>query len=181
MMRGTFVAVVGPSGAGKDSVMRGVAAARPGVVLARRVITRPPDPSEDFVSVGDAVFASMQAIGAFVLHWQAHGLSYGIPASVQDDLATGHHVMANLSRAAIPAAARLFRPMLTLHVTASAAVLAGRLAVRGREARADVVRRLERARFAVPDDAPVVTVINDGALEDAVAVAVAALPHPASG
>lgn len=181
MKTGTFVAVVGPSGAGKDSVMRGVAAARPGVVLVRRVITRPPDPSEDFLSVGDAVFASMQSIGAFALHWQAHGLSYGIPASVLDDLAAGHHVLANLSRPAIPQAARLFRPMLTFHVTASPDVLAGRLALRGREDQADIARRLERAHYQVPGDAPIVTIVNDGALDEAVDAALAALPQPVRG
>lgn len=181
MTPGTFVAVVGPSGAGKDSVMRGVAAARPGIVLAHRVITRPPDPTEDYLSVDEAVFASMQAIGAFALHWQAHGLSYGIPASVLDDLAVGHHVLANLSRAAIPTAARLFRPMLTLHVTASPEVLAERLIARRREDKADIARRLERAGFEVPADAPVVTIVNDGALEDAVAAALAALPQPVNG
>ena len=181
MTPGTFFAVVGPSGAGKDSVMRGVAAARRDVVLAQRVITRPADASEDFLSVSEAVFASMEAIGAFARHWQAHGLSYGIPASVLDDLAAGHHVLANLSRTAVPEAARLFRPMVTLHVTASPAVLAGRLALRGRESQADIARRLERANYAVPGDAPVVTIVNDGALDEAVSAALAALPQPVRG
>ena len=35
------IGVVGPSGVGKDTVMHALAAAQPGIKLARRVITRP--------------------------------------------------------------------------------------------------------------------------------------------
>ena len=181
MTPGTFIAVVGPSGVGKDSLMRGIAQARPGLVLARRVISRPPDPSEAFDSVDEAAFASMRANGAFALDWRAHGLSYGVPTSVLEDLAAGRDVLANLSRAAIPAAARRFQPMLVLHVTASPEVLAERLVGRGREGAADIARRLQRARFDVPTDAPVIKIVNDGALEAAVAAALAGLPQPVSG
>ena len=53
---GQLVCVVGPSGAGKDAVIRGVAAAMPEIHLARRVITRPAhDDSEEYDSVTDAV------------------------------------------------------------------------------------------------------------------------------
>ena len=53
-----LVAIVGPSGAGKDTLIRGALAARPDLHLARRVITRPADTdSEDFDSVTEADFA----------------------------------------------------------------------------------------------------------------------------
>jgi len=99
MPQGTFVAVVGPSGAGKDTLIRAVVAARPDIVAARRVISRDADDAtEVFDSVTPDAFAAAAERGDFVLHWQAHGLGYGIPASVHGDLAAGRHVLANLWR-----------------------------------------------------------------------------------
>ena len=82
-----IAAVVGPSGAGKDTLIEGALAAWPGLRLARRVITRPSDAGgEDFAGVTPAAFARMQQAGLFALDWQAHGLSYAIP---RDQLAGG--------------------------------------------------------------------------------------------
>ena len=65
--------VVGPSGAGKDTLMA-AAAARPGVALVRRVITRPAAAGgEDFDGVTPAEFARRRAACDFALDWQAHG------------------------------------------------------------------------------------------------------------
>ena len=73
-------AVVGPSGAGKDTLIQGALAARPDLRLVRRVITRPTDAGgEDFEGVTEDDFAARRRAGDFALHWQAHGLSYGIP------------------------------------------------------------------------------------------------------
>ena len=59
---------------------------------------------EDFDSVSEAEFARMQAEGAFALHWQAHGLSYGIPKTEAAMLNRGHDLLFNGSRAALEAA-----------------------------------------------------------------------------
>ena len=40
-MSGRLFAIVGPSGAGKDTLIQGALAARPGLSVVRRVITRP--------------------------------------------------------------------------------------------------------------------------------------------
>ena len=67
-----LVAVVGPSGAGKDLLMRSAAETDPQIRLARRVITRPSAAgSEDFDGVSEAVFAQRVAAGEFALHWRA--------------------------------------------------------------------------------------------------------------
>ena len=93
-------AVVGPSGAGKDTLMA-AAAHRPGVALVRRVITRPAEAGgEDFEGVTPEAFAARKARGAFALDWEAHGLRYGIP----HDQLRGGDVIFNGSRAALPAA-----------------------------------------------------------------------------
>jgi len=176
MTPGRFIAVVGPSGAGKDSVMEGLCAARPTLLRMRRVITRPSEAGgEDFEGISPALFAARAAGGDFALQWQAHGLSYAIPREAQGVLDRGQDVLANLSRAVLGQAARLFKTVVVLHVTARPEILAARLSARGRESRADIARRLERSAPAFPTDVPVIEIDNSGPLETAVAAAVRAL------
>ena len=177
-MTGRLIAVVGPSGVGKDSVIAGLLAARPGLRAVRRVITRAPDAGgEDFLSVSPAEFARMAGDGAFILHWTAHGLSYGIPLAVRDDLAQGD-VLANLSRGVL-GQARSLLPVVVLSLTAGPETLAQRLGARGREAGADLAARLARPAPDLPQNLHVLTISNDGPLHDTVQAALAAL-YPAS-
>lgn len=181
-MTGRLVAVVGPSGVGKDSVMQALVAARPGLRCVRRVITRPADPgSEDFDAVDEIEFVRRMAAGAFVLEWRAHGLSYGVPATLTDDLAAGRDMLVNLSRSVLGQAARAFPGMVVLRLSASPEVLAARLQGRGREAAADIAIRLARGGADVPPGVPVVEVRNDGPIADTVARALAGLYPAVSG
>lgn len=173
---GRFIAVVGPSGVGKDSVMEALVAARPDLVRVRRVITRPSEAGgEDFEGIGAALFAARAAGGDFALHWQAHGLSYAIPREVHQVLARGQDVLANLSRGMLGQAARVFPTLHVLHITARPEVLATRLAARGREGRAEIARRLARPAQPFPEGLRVSTLDNSGRLDHAVAAALAAL------
>ncbi|MGD1924431.1 MAG: phosphonate metabolism protein/1,5-bisphosphokinase (PRPP-forming) PhnN [Paracoccaceae bacterium] len=182
MTRGSFVAVVGPSGAGKDTLIREAIAGRADMILARRVITRPPAPdSEDFESVNTAEFTRRREAGVFAMHWEAHGLSYGIPITVDAQLATGFNVIANLSRKLIETGRQRFESFRVIVVAAPVAVLAERLAQRGRETAEDIAKRLKRAGFAPPVGDDVITVENGGDLQTAVAAFRAALPQPANG
>ena len=176
MIRGRFIAVVGPSGVGKDSVMAGLVAARPGLMLARRAITRAPDlGGEDFDALTEPEFIQARDRGDFVLHWGAHGLFYGIPRSIQSQLDAGQDVMANLSRGVLLLAQQKFAGMIVLHLTASPAVLAERLAGRGRETADQIAARLGRSADPLPAGLNVVTVSNDGALAQTVTQAQRAL------
>jgi len=175
-MGGRFIAVVGPSGVGKDSLIDGLIAARPDLTRVRRVITRDPDAGgEEIEAVSPALFSARAAGGDFVLHWQAHGLSYGIPKTVLDELKEGRDVIANLSRAMLAKAGSAFDDFLVLNVTASPAVLARRLQNRGRESGADISRRLARRVPDMPDGLRSVQIDNSGRLEEAIATALAAL------
>ena len=74
-MGGRLFALVGPSGAGKDTLLAAASAARPDLVIVQRVITRPESAGgEPFEGVTPAEFARRNAAGLFALHWQAHGL-----------------------------------------------------------------------------------------------------------
>jgi phosphonate metabolism protein PhnN/1,5-bisphosphokinase (PRPP-forming) len=166
-------AVVGPSGAGKDTLIRGALEARPDLRLVRRVITRPTEAGgEDFEGVSEAEFHRRAALGEFALHWHAHGLFYGIP---QAQLAGPGDVIFNGSRAALPEAGRILPGLRVILVTAPPSVLAQRLAARGRETEADIRARLDRAAFALPEGIAAVTVVNDSSAEAGVERFLAAL------
>lgn len=169
MKSGRFIAVVGPSGAGKDTLIDAALAERGDLVRARRVITRSASPTEDFESVTDDEFQCRLAAGAFALNWQAHGLSYAIPASVEVAMQAGNDVIANLSRAVVDQARDRFTRYRVVIVTAPVEVLAKRLAQRGRETEADIAARLARASHEMPEGPDVRTVDNGGRLDRAVA------------
>ncbi|MBY6200933.1 phosphonate metabolism protein/1,5-bisphosphokinase (PRPP-forming) PhnN [Maritalea mobilis] len=175
-MTGRFIAVVGPSGVGKDSVMEALCAARPDLYRARRVITRPEAAGgEAFDGISPALFAARAAGGDFALHWQAHGLSYGIPREVHAILRSGRDVLANLSRAVLVKAGRVFDDVHVLHINATPEVLITRLEGRARETEAEIAKRLARSAPEIPEGMHVTEIDNSGTLGAAVAQAMAAL------
>ncbi|WP_375281535.1 phosphonate metabolism protein/1,5-bisphosphokinase (PRPP-forming) PhnN [Pseudooctadecabacter sp.] len=178
MSDGRLIAVVGPSGVGKDSVMDGLAAADPSLHLVRRTITRAPDlGGEDYDAVSVAEFEDMAARGHFAVHWGAHSLHYGIPASIQTVLAEGQDCLANFSRSALIAGQAAFARFCVLNITAGPDTLASRLKARGRESDAQIAQRLAQATKPLPAGLNVMTIRNDGPLTDTVACALSLL-HP---
>ncbi len=175
---GVFIAVVGQSGAGKDTVI-GYARERftdtDGVDFVRRVITRPSDvSSEDHDFLDDPSFEEAQEYGAFALSWSAHGLRYGLPASVDASMAKGRVVIANLSRGALGALRERYANVAVVEITAKPEIVAQRLAARGRESRGEVLARLSRT--APVDSGPgVVSIDNSGPREQAAGERFAAL------
>jgi ribose 1,5-bisphosphokinase len=168
-----ITAIVGPSGAGKDTLIRGALAARPDLRLVRRVITRPTEAGgEDCEGVTPEDFAHRKAQGDFALTWEAHGLSYGIP---KDQVSIPGDVIFNGSRAALPLAARVFPGLRVILITAPDIILAARLAARGRESAQDIRDRLARAAFKMPEGIAFQTVINDASRQTGIARLLAAL------
>lgn len=166
-------AIVGPSGAGKDTLIAGALQARPDIRLVRRVITRPSDAGgEDYEGVSEAEFADRAAQGDFALTWKAHGLHYGIPKTEVDHPGT---VVFNGSRAALPAAMQAFADLRVILVTAPKDILAHRLAARGRESEDQIRDRLDRAEFELPEGVFAATVLNEGPVEAGVERLLAAL------
>lgn len=173
---GRMIAVVGPSGVGKDSVMAGIMDALPDLHLVKRTITRPAGlGGEDYEAVSDATFQAMVTTGGFCVHWGAHGLFYGIPAEVEVATASGQDCLANFSRGALRQAAVVFPRLVVLNLTATPQTLARRLSARGREAPDQIAARLSKAVKPLPGGLSLVTVSNDGPLDQTVTHALAAL------
>lgn len=164
--KGCFVAVVGPSGAGKDTIMD---AAR--VALAddtrfhfvRRIITREQMPgTEDHDNLDASAFAKAADEGAFALHWQAHGLSYGLPRSLDSMLSNGTVVIANVSRRVLADVRKQYQSRSVVLISAQREVLAARLASRGRESRDQIEKRLAREVLFDDHAEDVVKIDNSG-------------------
>jgi phosphonate metabolism protein PhnN/1,5-bisphosphokinase (PRPP-forming) len=164
-----LILVVGPSGAGKDALMSGAALSLvPGgrFHFARRVVTRPAQAgAEDHDSLPLDEFRRRQAQGGYLLSWDAHGLAYGVPAELDALRVQGRAVVVNVSRTVVDEARARLAPVGVVVVTAPTAVLAARLAGRGRESMDDIERRLERAKASLPSGPDVVVVNNDGDLK----------------
>ena len=101
---GRLVLVVGPSGAGKDTLLnlaRCACAGNSRIVFPRRLVTRAASAFEDNLQVDDEAFERLLAEGALAVHWGAHGHRYALPRSVEDEVRVGHTVVANVSRTVI--------------------------------------------------------------------------------
>lgn len=146
---GALVAVVGPSGAGKDTLIDGARAYftdADDILFVRRVVTRPAgDGGEAHRSMDPGEFDAARQAGAFALSWEAHGLKYGLPVVLDAHLASGHVAVVNGSRAALPLFAERYRNLTVVNVTARPDILARRLAARGRESEEAILARLGRS------------------------------------
>jgi thymidine phosphorylase len=176
MSDGIFFFVVGPSGAGKDSLIDGAREVRRGFVVARRVVTRPHgSPGEDHEAINDSEFTRLDQEGEFLITWAAHGLRYGLRRDLLDALSKGHHVIANGSRAMIEALSTRVPRLVVVEVNAPTSVLAARILARGRETPEEVAKRVSRQVEPTPADIEVLKVLNDGTLEQGVERFVAVL------
>jgi ribose 1,5-bisphosphokinase len=165
---GRVILVVGPSGAGKDTLL-GLAHAAcadvRSVVFPRRVVTREASAFEDNEQVSFEFFRQARARGEFAVHWEAHGHGYGLTRAIDDELRAGRTVVANVSRTAIDAVRRAYANVTVVSITAPPEILKQRLAARARSSDGQIEQRLNRAvsdLAAIPD----ITIVNVGDAED---------------
>ena len=164
---GRLVLVVGPSGAGKDTLLRLAQAACADdhdVVFPRRVVTRESSADEDNVALGPDEFRRALEHGDFAVHWEAHGHSYALPLNINDDIRAGRAVVVNVSRTVIAALRQAYANVVVVAITAPPDVLAQRLAARARHSDGSITDRLARS----VDDAAAnadVTILNAGSAD----------------
>jgi ribose 1,5-bisphosphokinase len=178
---GFLVLVVGPSGAGKDTLLdaaRTVCAGDGTISFVRRGVTREASAAEDHASFSDAAFAQALADGAFSFWWEAHGLKYGVPVSIEADLAAGLTVVCNVSRNIVADLRGRYPQCCVVLVTAPEDVRRARLAARGRASDGDPARRATRAAPGVEELKPALVIDNTGTIEEATAALLAFLRKP---
>jgi ribose 1,5-bisphosphokinase len=160
---GRLVLVVGPSGAGKDTLLglaRAACADDGNVVFPRRVITREASASEENEEVSVGTFQAALTRGEYAMHWEAHGHCYALPRAIDDDIRAGRTIVVNVSRTVIGAMRRAYADVVVVSITAPPNVLADRIAMRARSSDGGIENRLRRT---VEDDAsaaPDVTIVN---------------------
>lgn len=178
MSDGRLVYLVGASGVGKDSVLTQLRASlRPEdrVVVAHRYITRPTLPSgENHVVLSRHEFDLRKTAGCFALHWEGHGFQYGIGREIELWLAQGLTVVVNGSRAYGSVVRQQYPSVQVIEITASDAVIRGRMLARNRESEVEIEARLTRNRWLTgfPADQQI---SNEGSVEETVAALLALL------
>jgi ribose 1,5-bisphosphokinase len=161
---GRLVLVVGPSGAGKDTLL-GLARAAclndDRIVFPRRVVTREASSFEDNEQMSLDAFGQARSQGDFAVHWEAHGHCYALPRAIDDELRAGRTVVANVSRTVVDAMRRAYVDVIVVSIAAPPEILAERLAARARGSDGRIENRLRRAVDSGAS-APDVTISNVG-------------------
>jgi len=164
---GRLVLVVGPSGAGKDTLLslaKADCADDRDILFPRRVITREASASEQNEEVSLDAFRQAISRGEYAVHWEAHGHCYALRRGIDDELRAGRTVIANVSRTVIDSMRRIYADVVVVSITAPPQVLAERLAMRRRSSDGKIESRLGRTvdeTLAAPD----ATIINTGSAE----------------
>ncbi len=148
MRQGQLIYVIGPSGCGKDSLINYARkhCSCDEMAFAHRYITRPAEAGgENHVALTPEEFQARLQRGLFALNWESHGLCYGIGCEIDTWLKTGLNVAVNGSRAYLPTASERYPDILPVSIAVEPDILKQRLVGRGRESRAEINKRLQRA------------------------------------
>jgi len=172
-----LILVVGPPGAGKDTLLEGARQQLAGDLrfrFVRRVIDDPRDKRiETHEPLDPVAFRARQLAGAFALVWRGPGGMYAIPTDIAIDIAQGRAVVANVARTLVAEAAARF-PVRGIEITAPPETIARRLTAMGRSDAVDAARRHARP-IPMPPGIAHDIVLNDGTVAHGVRLLVAAL------
>jgi ribose 1,5-bisphosphokinase len=164
---GRLVLVIGPSGAGKDTLIGLAQAACAGdsnIVFPRRVVTREASQFEDNEQLSFEAFRHALSQGQFAVHWEAHGHCYALPRTIEDDIRARRTVVVNVSRTVVDAMRRAYADVVVVSITAPPEILSQRLAARARNSDGQLAGRLGRVVDSIAT-APDVTIANTGGVE----------------
>jgi ribose 1,5-bisphosphokinase len=136
------------------------------IVFPRRIVTRPSSDAEDHDTASPEEFDGGLAAGRFAVCWNAHGLRYALPVSMDSDIGAGRCVICNVSRTIIPELRKRYVRVLTILVTAPLDILTARLAARGRGTDGSLAERLARSTEIDRNVAADMVIENAGPLDE---------------
>jgi ribose 1,5-bisphosphokinase len=169
---GILFLIVGNSGSGKDTLIRAIVERYPPdlkqILTPKRYITRKPSETESNISISPKKFSKLSQKGEFTLQWHIYGLSYGVPAIIDDWLYSGHPVIINVSRKIIQEARAKYNNVKVIFIDVTLEISIKRLKDRGRETGNRLNERIERARTHQTYEAADFSLDNSGVLENAV-------------
>lgn len=157
MNRGQLFYLMGPSGAGKDSLIdyaRQHISDQDRFKFVRRQITRPaiPDYNSHDNYLSHSEFERQQAGGNFAMSWKRHGIFYGITYEINSWLKAGKHIVINGSRHHYPEALKSYPELYAIWINAEPDTLRQRLQKRGRETPDKIEERMQSvSMFNLPD------------------------------
>lgn len=173
-IRGKLIYLVGPSGAGKNSVIAAtqkIVNKNNSLYFSLRYVTRP---AQDISSGDDGdvpvtaiAFAHYRLSGLFALDWQAHGFRYGIGSEINTALHAGKVVVINGSRAYTETALAKYPRMIVVQIQVPPDVAQARLTARAREDTAAIGARIRRAPPFTAPEGQLISIDNSGPLEAA--------------
>ena len=157
---GQLIVVVGPSGSGKDTLLKKVINKIPNSILIKRYITRKKDiKNEDHYSISIKNFEDKISKKFFFIYWKAHGFSYGIPFKEIKKIEQGKKVIFNGSRKILFKIKKKVNNVKIINITASSTIIKRRLVNRAREDKKSIIKRIKRKINLLPKNT--ITIINN--------------------
>lgn len=141
-MNTKIVLIVGPSGVGKDTLIKGARKQlKEEINFVRRYITRKPDKSEKNYFLDDYAFEILKHNSFFASTWNAHGNYYGI---AKNSIKSGLNII-SISRSKINDFEKVYDEVYTINITVPKEELRNRLLFRKRETEEEIEKRLNRS------------------------------------
>lgn len=109
--------------------------------FVKRYITREPDSSEMNYYLEKNAFELLCRNNHFISKWEAHGNYYAIAKECIDKKIN----IISISRQHIKDFEKVFKDVVTIHVSVPKDILVNRLKKRGRENEAEIIKRMERS------------------------------------
>lgn len=161
-METKIILIIGPSGAGKDTLLRHANIAFEGKLnFVKRYITREADLNESNYFIDSDAFELLKYNDYFASYWNAHGNYYGIPKKF---IRNGLNII-SISRSRIEDFETKYDNVYTINITISKEQLKQRLLSRARESEEEIEKRLSR-NYEKIEAQRLIEFDNSGSLEE---------------
>ena len=148
---GQLIVVVGPSGSGKDTLLKKAIKKIPNSILVKRYITRKKDNNnEDHYSISVKNFQDKISKKCFFVYWKAHGFSYGIPLKEIKKIEHGKTIIFNGSRKILFKIKQKVNNVKIINIIAPLTLIKKRLINRAREDKKSINKRIKRKINLLP-------------------------------